>query len=77
MTQDSLDLQHCLQVAVLAARHAGAVIAAAFSAPKNVHHKGKVDLVTDTDRQAEELISARLRAAFPDHKCASSPSCDS
>ncbi|MDQ3044337.1 MAG: inositol monophosphatase, partial [Chloroflexota bacterium] len=31
-------------------------------------HKGAIDLVTDVDRAAEDLIAERLRAAFPDHQ---------
>ena len=31
-------------------------------------HTGNTDLVTETDRQCESLVLARLQAAFPDHK---------
>lgn len=64
----SHDLQHYLKVAASAAKDAGLVIAAAFQQPKNVDHKGAVDLVTETDRHCEELICSRLKEAFPDHK---------
>ena len=49
-----------------AAREAGAEIAAAFNLPKSVSHKGKVDLVTETDQKCEALILARLMGAFPE-----------
>jgi myo-inositol-1(or 4)-monophosphatase len=39
----------------------------AWTRPKNVVHKGVVDLVTETDREVEELVVARIKRAFPDH----------
>jgi fructose-1,6-bisphosphatase/inositol monophosphatase family enzyme len=57
-----------LSVAVDAARAAGAIIGAAFSQPKNVEHKGAVDLVTETDKQAEALILEHIQRNFPTHK---------
>lgn len=51
-----------------AAREAGAEIGAAFNLPKSVSHKGKVDLVTETDQKCEALILARLMGAFPAFK---------
>jgi inositol-phosphate phosphatase/L-galactose 1-phosphate phosphatase len=63
-----VDLQHCLAVAQEAAQAAGALIAEGFyREDKNVQHKGAVDLVTETDQKAEQLISQRLTEAFPDH----------
>ena len=55
-------------MAVGAAKAAGAEIAAAFNLPKAVSHKGKVDLVTETDQKCEGLILERLMGAFPDFK---------
>ncbi|KAK9818040.1 hypothetical protein WJX72_006139 [[Myrmecia] bisecta] len=55
------------KVAVSAAKSAGAVIREAFVKKKTVEHKGSVDLVTETDKQCEALISSALREAFPDH----------
>jgi myo-inositol-1(or 4)-monophosphatase len=34
---------------------------------KTVEFKGPIDLVTDTDRDAEALVTAHLQRAFPDH----------
>jgi myo-inositol-1(or 4)-monophosphatase len=42
-------------------------IRATWRSRKNIHYKGTVDLVTDTDREVEALIVGRLRHAFPDH----------
>ena len=41
-----VDLERALQVATDAARAAGALIVKTFNEPKNVQHKGKVDLVS-------------------------------
>lgn len=63
------ELQPYLDVALAAAREAGAVIAAAWNAPKQIDTKsGDADLVTETDKKCEELILTRIRDAFPDHK---------
>ena len=63
-----LDLQRCLDVALQAAKVAGDLIEKGFHAQnKNVQHKGAVDLVTETDQQAEKVISEILHNAFPDH----------
>lgn len=61
-------LQEYLRVAVTAAREAGEIIRQSFNAPKDVQHKGKVDLVTETDKQCEALILQHIMRAFPDHK---------
>ena len=50
-----------LEVAVAAAEEAGAIIAEAADRPKNISYKGEVDLVTETDQKAEDVILARLQ----------------
>ena len=53
------------------ARHlvadAGVRLRAAWGRSKNVEYKGPVDLVTETDREVEALVTTRLSEAFPDH----------
>ncbi len=61
---DQLD---ALAAAERIARAAGEVLLAAHGQPRQVEHKGEVDLVTQADRRSEELIVSRLRQAFPDH----------
>jgi inositol-phosphate phosphatase/L-galactose 1-phosphate phosphatase len=61
-------LQTYLEVAVGLATQAGQVIRKGFSEAKNVHYKGPTDLVTETDRQCEQLIRSGLLAAFPTHQ---------
>ncbi|KAG1662640.1 hypothetical protein FOA52_009625 [Chlamydomonas sp. UWO 241] len=57
-----------LAVALSAAIAAGDVIAAAFKEPKDVVHKGAVDLVTATDQACENIVQSRLKEAFPSHR---------
>ena len=55
-------------VGLHAARMAGALLRNRACGAKRVEYKtGAVDLVTDTDRDAEALVVDHLRRAFPDH----------
>ena len=59
-----------LAVAIDAARRAGAIAAARYSAgdPGTTETKGHAhNLVTETDLLSQKLLVASLRAAFPDH----------
>lgn len=58
-------LEEFLGCAVLAARTAGDILKKQFYQPKDVHHKGSVDLVTETDRQCEDAINKILMDKFP------------
>jgi hypothetical protein len=44
------------------------IILSNFSNTKTVEHKGKVDLVTETDKACESLIFEYLKTAFPSHQ---------
>lgn len=69
MAVDSTEtVENYLAVAVEAAKAAGQIIKKAFRSDKIVSNKGKVDLVTETDKQCEELIGKSLSEAFPSHK---------
>jgi len=59
-----------LQTAIAVVREAGDVVRETFprTALTHIGFKGAVNPVTETDTAAEELIVARLRAAFPDHR---------
>ncbi|PKU64758.1 inositol monophosphatase 3 [Dendrobium catenatum] len=61
-------LAEFLDVAVDAAKKAGEVIRRGFYQTKHVEHKGLVDLVTETDKECEELIFNHLKKHFPSHK---------
>ncbi|XP_073307228.1 inositol-phosphate phosphatase-like [Primulina huaijiensis] len=51
-----------------AAKNAGNIIRFGFHETKHVEHKGEVDLVTETDKNCEEVIFDYLRSKYPDHK---------
>jgi myo-inositol-1(or 4)-monophosphatase len=55
------------RVAHVAAARAGALLRARYRQPHRVVHKGEVDVVTESDREAERLIIETLTAAFPAH----------
>jgi myo-inositol-1(or 4)-monophosphatase len=57
-----------LDVAIAAAREAGAVLLAEHSRPQKISYKGDVDLVTETDKRSEAIVVGRLRREFPDHR---------
>jgi myo-inositol-1(or 4)-monophosphatase len=56
-----------LEVAVEAAREAGAILLAEYGRPQKFSYKGEVDIVTESDRRSEQAIVARLRSHFPRH----------
>ena len=62
------DYNSFLEVAVKAALAAGSTIEQAFTKDKDVHYKGKLDLVTATDQECEQTILHHISAAFPEHK---------
>ena len=49
------------------ARDAGQILRDRFGQPHAVRFKGAIDLVTEADRAAEDLIADRLRALCPEH----------
>ncbi len=56
------------EFAIDLARKAGTLIRNRFNEPRDVDHKGTIDLVTDTDRASERMIADAIRARFPDHQ---------
>lgn len=63
-----MDIELAKKVAIEAARDAGKIIAARFGKLKNASSKGKSDIVTDADLEAEKIILERIRTHFPDHR---------
>lgn len=59
MTGDELEVARSLAI------DAGALIADALGRPSSIDHKSPVNLVTEIDRAAEDLIVSGLRRAFP------------
>jgi myo-inositol-1(or 4)-monophosphatase len=56
-----------LDTALLAARKAGEVLRAAFGIEHDITYKGEVDLVTEVDAEAEQVIRNELLGSFPTH----------
>ncbi len=56
-----------IEVARQAAREAGVLLRSGLDEPQEVSFKGVVDLVTNSDRRAQDLIFSRLSGVFPDH----------
>jgi myo-inositol-1(or 4)-monophosphatase len=56
-----------LDVAVEAAREAGAILLAELARPVEINYKGEVDIVTQADGHSEQAIISRLRNHFPKH----------
>ena len=49
-------------------KEAGSLIAQANRKKKRIRHKGRFNLVTETDKKSERLIVKKIRKAFPDHR---------
>ncbi|MFQ6037934.1 MAG: inositol monophosphatase family protein [Candidatus Aminicenantales bacterium] len=56
-----------LEAAAEAAREAGVFLRENLGVSPEVSFKGEVDLVTDMDRRAQELIFRRIAKGFPEH----------
>ncbi len=61
------DLSNALSVAVAAAREAGALLRSHFGQPPEVNELHAHDIKLALDVQTQELITAKLLDAFPDH----------
>jgi myo-inositol-1(or 4)-monophosphatase len=61
------DLSNPLEVAVHAAREAGALLRSHFGLPPEVNELHAHDIKLALDVQTQDLITSRLLAAFPDH----------
>jgi len=68
------DLQNLLRVAAAAAVKAGALLQELYDQPHQIRHKGPIDLVTEADLAAEELILDVLRDTLPEIKILSEES---
>ncbi|MGD9764409.1 MAG: inositol monophosphatase [Candidatus Binatia bacterium] len=63
-----VNLDECARVAHAAVLEAAQYLRAAVRQPQRVELKGAIDLVTESDRAVESLVTERLRAAFPEHR---------
>jgi Archaeal fructose-1,6-bisphosphatase and related enzymes of inositol monophosphatase family len=70
----TVTLHHAYQVAVEAAVEAGRVLRWHFRRGLEILYKGEIDLVTEADLAAEQVLISRIREAFPDHQLLSEES---
>ncbi len=61
------DWKEFLAEAQQSAREAGKLLKRGIGEGKKIYYKGTVDLVTDFDKRAQEVIFERLSRAFPGH----------
>ncbi|MEE8574261.1 MAG: inositol monophosphatase family protein [Thermodesulfobacteriota bacterium] len=67
MSVDTIDREKVFKVAERAARSAGALLKDALGESRTIEYKGEIDLVTEMDRKAEDLIVGIIVDEFPDH----------
>lgn len=62
-----LNIDDCAKLGETVALEAGGILLERYRTDFSVTHKGTVNLVTEVDLAAEELIVSRIRQAFPSH----------
>lgn len=67
MTTTDLTLETLTEDAVAIAREAGAILRDRFGQPHDIGYKSLLDMVTEADRAAEDLIAGRIREKYPAH----------
>lgn len=65
---DVTGLRSARDIAARTAWSVGVTVRERVSGAREIQFKGEVDLVTDADREAEEMIAAALRDAYPDFR---------
>jgi len=60
-------MDEILEFTVDTARRAGALLKKKLGSSLEIEYKGAIDLVTDADREAEELIVSAIQGQFPSH----------
>ncbi len=62
------EIERFARAGTSAAQEAAEYLMSQFRKTRSVAHKGEIDLVTDADLVAEQLIVSRLSRQFPDHR---------
>jgi myo-inositol-1(or 4)-monophosphatase len=65
--EKTVNIDRYLKIAVETAKEAGLMLKQHINETGEIHFKGKIDLVTNFDNQAQSLIFNRLFSFFPDH----------
>jgi myo-inositol-1(or 4)-monophosphatase len=68
MTDKSIAATDVRDLAIKSALTAGRFIAERLTKPHQVEHKGVVNLVTESDKGSEKLITDLISKRFPDHR---------
>ena len=58
-------MQSLLEKATAAVLEAGEIIKESYNKPKKIKHKGRIDLVTETDLAVEKFLKAKLAEILP------------
>jgi myo-inositol-1(or 4)-monophosphatase len=61
------DTDSFIETAITVARESGRLLKEIFGRKREVYFKGEIDLVTDADLRAEELIVKTIHARYPEH----------
>jgi len=67
-SSDQSDPGVLLQTAISAGRAAGKLLLEYAQSGFHIHHKNPINLVTDADHAAEQLIIGHIRDRFPEHR---------
>ncbi len=62
-----MDLDKYLETAEQAAKKAGLMLIQNIRSDREISYKGKVDLVTNFDKQSQDIVYHTLLSEFPDH----------
>lgn len=62
-----IDTDGFIETAITAAKESGQLLKEMFGQKRQVYFKGEIDLVTDADLRAEELIVRTIHAKYPEH----------
>lgn len=62
-----MEWEEFLKVAEEASRMAGEMLCRHIDSPREIVYKGAINLVTDFDRDSQEVIFSHLSSRFPDH----------
>ena len=60
-------MDHLMDFAISMARESGALLKERFNTQHTIDYKGEIDIVTETDRLSEKLLTERIIARFPQH----------
>jgi len=60
-------MQPTLQDVIDMAQNAGDILRAGFGTELEIHHKGRIDLVTEMDHRSEEYLLGQIHQRFPGH----------